>query len=74
VGGSYAEIPVAMTPSRRRHKPCPGCGSRETLKVTLTLAGSPTTFTMCNMCEWKAWERDGEKLPLGSVLSLVSAR
>ena len=42
--------------------------------MTLTLAGSPATFTMCNLCEWKAWERDGEKLPLGSVLGLVSTR
>jgi hypothetical protein len=40
----------------------------------MTLAGSPATFTMCNLCEWKMWEREGERLPLGSVLSLASMR
>jgi len=44
------------------------------IKVALTLADSPVSFTMCNVCEWKAWEREGERLPLGSVLTLVSAR
>ncbi len=42
------------------------------IKVALTLAGSPASFTMCNVCEWKAWRREGETLPLGSVLTLAS--
>jgi len=40
----------------------------------MTLAGCPASFTMCNSCEWKAWEREGERLPLGSVLTLASMR
>jgi len=40
--------------------------------VTMTLAGSPASFTSCPVCEWKGWEREGENLPLGAVLSLVS--
>ena len=40
----------------------------------MTLAGSPASFTMCNACEWKAWERGGERLPLGSILTLASTR
>jgi hypothetical protein len=51
---------------------CPSCGSQQMIKVALTLAGFPSSFTMCNVCEWKAWRREGETLPLGSVLTLVS--
>jgi transcription elongation factor Elf1 len=53
---------------------CPACGSQETIQVTLNLAGSPASFTMCNACEWKGWEREGQILPLDSVLSLVASR
>jgi hypothetical protein len=38
------------------------------------LAGSLVSFTSCSNCEWKGWEREGQKLPLGSVLDLVSDR
>jgi hypothetical protein len=57
-----------------RSTPCPSCGSADTLRVEITLGGSPVSFTSCSNCEWKGWERNGEKLPLGSVLSLVSDR
>jgi hypothetical protein len=40
--------------------------------VTLTLGGAPVSFTSCPVCEWRAWERDGEVLPLDSVLHLVA--
>jgi len=63
-----------MSRPNRSHDDCPSCGSRQMIKVALTLAGSPSSFTMCNVCEWKTWEREGERLPLGSVLTLVSAR
>jgi hypothetical protein len=53
---------------------CPSCGSAETIRVAITLAGSSTSFTSCSDCEWKGWEREGEILPLGSVLALVAAR
>jgi hypothetical protein len=54
--------------------PCPACGSRETFRVSMTLAGSPTSFMSCTVCEWKGWEREGEHLALNSVLALVSTR
>jgi hypothetical protein len=54
--------------------PCPFCGSPETLRVTMSVAGAPTSFTSCTECEWKGWERDGRIVSLGSVLALVSAR
>ena len=53
---------------------CPSCGSQETLRVTMIVGGSPLAFTSCPVCEWKGWEREGENIPLGSVLSLVSSR
>jgi predicted RNA-binding Zn-ribbon protein involved in translation (DUF1610 family) len=63
-----------MSPSTRTPIRCPNCGSVETMRVSMTLAGSPTSFTTCNVCEWKGWHREGRDLPLGSVLQLVSAR
>lgn len=53
---------------------CPSCGSQETLRVRMTVSESPLCFTSCPVCEWKGWEREGEHLPLGSVLSIVSSR
>jgi formate dehydrogenase maturation protein FdhE len=55
-------------------KLCPVCGSRDTFRLTMTVAGAPTAFTSCTICEWKGWEREGERLPLGKVLALVSTR
>jgi hypothetical protein len=57
-----------------RSRACQSCGSEETLQVTMTLAGLPTSFTTCSVCEWRGWERDGETLRLGSVLEIVSSR
>jgi hypothetical protein len=52
--------------------PCPSCGSAETLQVTMMLSGSQVSFTLCSACEWKGWERDGELIPLDSVLDIVA--
>ena len=53
---------------------CPSCKSKETLSVTMLVGGSSFSFTSCPVCEWKGWEREGQNIPLGSVLSVVSAR
>jgi hypothetical protein len=53
---------------------CPSCGTQETLTVTMTVAGTITHFTSCPACEWKGWEREGENVALGSVLTLVANR
>ena len=42
--------------------------------MTMAVAGTPLAFTSCPSCEWKGWEREGERIALGSVLALVSAR
>jgi hypothetical protein len=61
-----------MDTKSRSFTECPSCGSAETLQVFMTLAGAPTSFTTCAECEWRGWERSGERLPLNSVLELVS--
>jgi hypothetical protein len=63
-----------MSLSHLKQIPCPSCGSEQTLRVSLMLAGSDASFTMCSVCEWKGWERDGQLIQLGSVLSLVASR
>ena len=40
----------------------------------MTVGGSLLSFTSCPVCEWKGWQREGENIPLGSVLSMVSTR
>jgi len=54
--------------------PCRVCGSAETIQVSVTLSGIPSSFTMCSVCEWKAWEHQGQEVPLASVLQLVAVR
>ena len=61
-----------MRPNARNS--CPSCGAQETLRVTMTVAGSSLSFTSCPVCEWKGWEREGNNITLGSVLALVSTR
>jgi predicted RNA-binding Zn-ribbon protein involved in translation (DUF1610 family) len=69
--GYADDIPV-MAPTSTNS--CPSCGSQETLRVTMTVAGSPLAFASCPACEWKGWEREGKHVALGSVLALVSTR
>jgi hypothetical protein len=40
----------------------------------MVLADVQSVFTSCSFCEWRGWERDGERLALTSVLTLVSPR
>ena len=42
--------------------------------MTLMLQDIPITFTSCNACEWKGWDRDGRTISLGDVLESASRR
>jgi hypothetical protein len=53
---------------------CPSCGAEALVQVNMVLAGVESSFTSCSLCEWRGWERDGQHLPLASVLTLVSPR
>jgi hypothetical protein len=53
---------------------CPLCRSKELLSVSLRLSDGEVSFTHCNRCEWREWERRGRRMPLGAVLERVPPR
>jgi hypothetical protein len=53
---------------------CPLCQSTELLVVSLRLLDGDVSFTHCNRCEWRTWERAGRQMPLGAVLRKVPPR
>lgn len=51
---------------------CGSCGADSVIQIELTLAdGTDVTFFSCHRCESRWWNRDGEDLPLGTVLDLA---
>ncbi len=54
---------------------CPACEQGELITITMAVGGSDLAFTTCHMCEAKWWYRDGESVPLQSVIgSVLSAK
>jgi DNA polymerase III alpha subunit (gram-positive type) len=50
---------------------CPNCQSGDLITITMSVSGRDLAFTTCHLCEAKWWYRDGEHVPLQSVLGLV---
>jgi formate dehydrogenase maturation protein FdhE len=50
---------------------CPACGTGELISISMSVNGSDLAFTTCHLCEAKWWYRDGEAVPLQSVIGLV---
>jgi len=50
---------------------CPICYQGEVITITMSVSGSDLSFTTCHMCEAKWWYRDGEAVPLNSVIGGV---
>ena len=50
---------------------CPSCGQGDLIGVTMAVSGSDLSFTTCHLCEAKWWYRDGEAVPLTSVITEV---
>jgi formate dehydrogenase maturation protein FdhE len=50
---------------------CPACGTGELISISMSVNGSDLAFTTCHLCEAKWWYRDGESVPLQSVIGLV---
>ena len=50
---------------------CPSCGQGDLIGITMNVSGSDLSFTTCHMCEAKWWYRDGEAVPLTSVIGDV---
>ena len=51
--------------------PCPECKQGDLITISMSLGDRDLTFTPCHMCESKWWFRDGELVPLTSVIDLV---
>jgi DNA polymerase III alpha subunit (gram-positive type) len=50
---------------------CPSCTSGDLISITMTVSGRDLAFCTCHHCEAKWWYRDGEEVPLQSVIGLV---
>lgn len=50
---------------------CPLCQTGDLITISMIVSGSDLSFTTCHMCEAKWWYRDGEAVPLQSVIGLV---
>jgi DNA polymerase III alpha subunit (gram-positive type) len=52
---------------------CPNCKSGDLISISMNVSGRDLAFTTCHLCEAKWWFRDGEEVPLQSVIGLVVA-
>ena len=53
---------------------CPACHQGDLISISMTVSESQLSFTTCHLCEAKWWNRDGETVPLQSVLGSVLAK
>jgi hypothetical protein len=50
---------------------CPVCHQGDLITITMNVSANDLSFTTCHMCESKWWYRDGESVPLRSVIGSV---
>ncbi len=50
---------------------CPVCRRDELVEIRLSLRGSAVTMHSCASCEARWWDKEGQQLALGQVLSLA---
>ncbi|HEY7477904.1 MAG TPA: hypothetical protein VIB62_06675 [Actinomycetota bacterium] len=53
------------------HGSCPNCRQGDLIAISMNVSERDLTFSTCHLCEAKWWYRDGELVPLSSVLDLV---
>jgi DNA polymerase III alpha subunit (gram-positive type) len=53
------------------HGTCPECKQGDLITISMSVSDRDLTFTTCHLCESKWWFRDGELVPLTSVIDLV---
>ncbi len=63
--------PNMMTMNGKHEGTCPSCRSGDLITIAMTVSGRDLSFTTCHFCEAKWWHRDGETVPLQSVIGLV---
>jgi formate dehydrogenase maturation protein FdhE len=64
-------LPHDMRMERNDPGTCPVCSQGDLISITMSVSGSDLSFTTCHMCEAKWWYRDGEAVPLQSVIGNV---
>lgn len=50
---------------------CPTCRDGDLITISMSVGERDLTFTTCHNCEAKWWQRDGEAVPLASVIDAV---
>jgi DNA polymerase III alpha subunit (gram-positive type) len=50
---------------------CPNCKQGDLITISMAVSERDLTFTTCHMCEAKWWFRDGNLVPLSSVIDVV---
>jgi DNA polymerase III alpha subunit (gram-positive type) len=63
-----------MAPTPRHHASCPSCRDGDIITISMTVSGADLSFSTCHRCELKWWFRDGEQVPLTSVIGVVGSR
>jgi formate dehydrogenase maturation protein FdhE len=53
---------------------CPECHQGDLISISMNVGETGLSFTTCHMCEAKWWYRDGEAVPLRSVIGGVISR
>jgi len=50
---------------------CPACRQGDLITISMSASANELSFTTCHMCEAKWWYRDGQNVPLRSVIGSV---
>jgi hypothetical protein len=50
---------------------CPSCRQGDLITISMNVSERDLTFATCHLCEAKWWLRDGEEVPLTSVIDTV---
>jgi DNA polymerase III alpha subunit (gram-positive type) len=53
---------------------CPNCHEGDLITISMAAGGRDLSFRTCHHCEAKWWFREGEEVPLSSVIGLVEQR
>jgi DNA polymerase III alpha subunit (gram-positive type) len=66
--------PTANPLDAAPHGPCPNCRQGDLITISMAVSGRDVLFSTCHLCESKWWFREGELVPLASVIDLVVPR
>jgi formate dehydrogenase maturation protein FdhE len=53
---------------------CPECHAGDLITIAMNAGENGLSFTTCHMCEAKWWFKDGQLVPLASVIGVVSSK